>query len=63
LVGRNPKDLWGKSYVGLKTKVKPRVVPDARGGIKGNLLTLKDMAKTVRMSSCGLLQKWEAGSN
>jgi hypothetical protein len=53
----------GKSYVGLKTKVKPRVVAGARGGIKGNLSTLKDMAKTVRTSSCGLLQKWEAGAN
>jgi len=53
----------GKSYVGLKTKVKPRMVAGTREGIKGNQSTLKDMAKIVRTSSCSLLQKWEAGSN
>jgi hypothetical protein len=53
----------GKSYVGLKTKVKPRVVADVWGGKRGSPVRLKDMAKIVRTSSCDLLQKWEAGSN
>jgi hypothetical protein len=51
------KRLQGKAYVGLKPKVKPRVVTDVRGGVIKNLVTLKNMGKTIRTSSCGLLQK------